>query len=107
MTMNKFDFFITPLAKDGIIQTLNYIENNLGNLKATNDLYKKIENGIQQICLFPFAQNTCEEYLILDKNIRHLIIDNYILIYEIIEEKKQINILGFKYAKMNLLNLKI
>ena len=45
--------------------------------------------------------------MIDDENIRHTTIDNYVLIYEISDETKQINILRFVYAKKNLINIAV
>ena len=42
-----------------------------------------------------------------DENIRHVLIDNYVLIYEIKEQAKQINILRFRYTRMDLTQLQL
>jgi len=65
-------------------EALSYITNNLCNLKAAKDLY-----------------------LVTDENIRKIIINNFVLIYEIKQEIKEIDVLRFRYAKMDLRNLKV
>lgn len=65
------------------------------------------EQAIQNICSFPYSYPDCTYYLIGDENIRHAIIENYVLIYEVKDEEKQINILRFRYTRMNLTKLVI
>lgn len=104
MQANNFSYFLTPIAKIDIEQTLDYIFNNLNNAKAANDLLNKILDAIDQICKFPYAQSSCINYLIDNENFRRIFIDNYVLIYEIKADTNSIIILRFKYAKMDLAN---
>lgn len=46
-------------------------------------------------------------FLITDENIRHILIENYVLIYEIVEDEMCVRILRFRYAKMDLSKLTI
>lgn len=46
-------------------------------------------------------------FLITDENIRYILIENYVLIYEIAEDEKCVRILRFRYAKMDLSKLTI
>lgn len=104
---NKYTFRLTPLAEQDIDSALGYIAENLCNAKAASDLYLEIENAIDSICAFPRSSSDCLCYLIQDENIRHVLIDNYILIYEIVDELKEIRILRFRYSKMNLKNIEL
>lgn len=105
--MPKYNYNFTPLAEEDIDSVLSYISEQLLNKKAANDLFSKIEKAIENICEFPYSFADCSYYLITDINIRHANIDNYVLIYEVLEETKQINFLRFRYAKMNLSNMNI
>lgn len=104
---NKYTFRLTPLAEQDIDSALNYIAENLCNAKAAADLYLQIESAIDTICTFPRSSSDCLCYLVQDENIRHVPIDNYILIYEIVDELKEIRILRFRYSKMNLKNVEL
>ncbi|MCM1130160.1 MAG: type II toxin-antitoxin system RelE/ParE family toxin [Roseburia sp.] len=99
---NKFTFKITPLAESDIDLTLSYIAIHLCNEKAASNLYLKIEETIEMVCMFPFSSADCKCFLISDENIRHVPIDNYCLIYEIKEEEKRLDILRFCFSKMDL-----
>ena len=102
METNNLTYNLTIAAKEDIELTLDYISQNLNNKKAANDMLDKIFEAINQICRFPYAQTTCADYLIFNDNFRRIFIDNYVLIYEIKQEQKSINILRFLYAKMNI-----
>ena len=104
---NKFSYYLTPLAEQDIDSALNYIAKNLCNAKAAADLYLEIESAIDTICAFPRSSSDCLCFLIHDENIRHVPIDNYVLIYEIVDELKEIRILRFRYSKMNLKNVEL
>lgn len=99
---NNYTFKMTPLAESDIDSALTYIMVKLCNEKAASDLYFKIEKAIENVCMFPFASTDCKCFLIADENIRHVPIDNYCLVYEIKEEEGRIDILRFRFAKMDL-----
>ncbi len=81
---------------------LNYISQNLCNPKAAADLYFEIDSAIHRICAFPRSSSDCLCYLIQDENIRHVPVDRYVLIYEIVDELKEIRILRFRYSGMDI-----
>ncbi len=98
---------MTPLAESDIDSALDYIANQLCNGQAASDLFVKIENAIENICTFPYSSADCTYFLVNDESIRHVLIDNYVMIYEIKEQEKQINILRFHYTRMDLTRLKL
>ena len=104
---SKFQYRFTPLALTDIEETLSYITQDLANPLAAKNLYMQIEKAIEQICIFPYAHADCSHYMIVDKNIRHIKIGNYLLFYEIKEQIKTLHILRFRYAKMNFEEMNI
>ena len=102
-----FNYKFTPLAVEDIDSALTYISAQLLNKKAATDLLTEIGKTIERICEFPYSFADCSYFLITNDKIRHAIINNYVLVYEISEENNQINILRFRYAKMNLLKMNI
>lgn len=81
---------------------MSYISEQLANPGAASKLYGEIEKAILNILDFPMAYPDCRYYLISDKNIRHIVVDHYILIYEVVEEEKDIRLLRFLYSGMNI-----
>ena len=77
----KYKFFFTPLALSDIDETLAYISDNLANPIAAGNLLSQIEETIHRICEFPFACADCSLFMIQDKNIHHVPVGNYLLIY--------------------------
>lgn len=104
---NKYRYKFTELAEEDIELVLEYISQQLCNQKAASDLLEKIGQAIDKICLFPYSFCDCTHFLVSDEKIRHAIIENYVLIYEIKDEDRQINILRFRYARMDLTKLGI
>ena len=99
---NKYTYSFTPLAEQDVDAVLEYISEKLHNVKAANDLLDNIEEAIEKACVLPYGFPDCGIYFISDEQIRHVPIDNYVLIYEIDEDKKRLIILRFRYAKMDL-----
>ncbi|MCH5158936.1 MAG: type II toxin-antitoxin system RelE/ParE family toxin [Clostridiales bacterium] len=99
---NKYGFRFTPLAESDIDSALSYISITLCNGQAALKLLSDIEKTITTICEFPYSFADCKRFLVQDENIRHVSIDNYVFIYEIREQEKQLNILRFLYSRMDL-----
>ena len=98
---SKYSFRLTPLAEQDIDGVLAYISETLCNGKAAIDLLNEIERTIGTICEFPYSAADCRIFLVTDEHIRHVLIDNYVLIYEINEAEKSIDILRFRYTRMD------
>lgn len=98
---DKYTYRLTPLAESDIDSALEYIAESLCNPKAASDLYMKLERAIDTVCDFPYSSADCRRFLIQDESIRHVPVDNYVLIYEIEDELKEIRILRFRFSKMN------
>ncbi len=105
--VSKYDYKLTPLAEQEVDAALVYISETLCNGKAAIDLLDKIEGVIETICEFPYSATDCKSFLVADENIRHIIVGNYALIYEINENEDSINILRFCYTRMDLGKLKL
>ena len=86
---------------------MKYISTQLCNAKAAAELLSKMDKIIENICLFPYAYPDCTYFFIGDENIRHALVDNYVLIYEVKVDEKQINILRFRYTRMDLTEVEI
>ena len=101
----KYNFHLTPLAEQDMETALAYITETLCNRKAAIDLLDKIEHAIETIREFPYSAADCKSFLVTNDTIRHILVDNYVLIYEINEDEKNINILRFRYTRMDLSKL--
>lgn len=102
---NKYSFKLTPLADADMDEAALYISENLHNPKAALDLLGAIDEAIEQICTFPYAQPDCTCFLITNAEFRHIQVNNYTLVYRIKEDTKTLHILFFRYAKMDLIRI--
>lgn len=93
-----YRYKLTPLAVSDMDDALNYISGKLLNPSAADKLYHGIQQEIIRICDNPYAFPNCSCYLIADENIRHSIVRNYILIYEVSQAGEMIKILRFLYG---------
>jgi len=96
-----YSYDLTELVINDIDETLNYIINKLYNKKAARDLLEEIEKTIANICMFPNSYPDCKYYFIRDESVRHAVINNYILVYKICENK--IVFIRFKHSKQDKL----
>lgn len=101
---NNFRYFLTPLALQDIDETLGYISGELHNPQAAAALLDSLEQTMERICTYPYAYPDCSLFFIQDAHIRHAPVGNYLVVYEIDEEKQKINVLRFRYAKTDLKN---
>ncbi len=101
----KYSFQLTPIAEREIDSALSYISELLSNGKAALDLLDKIQHAIETICEFPYSSADCRLFLVTDEKIRHIPVDNYVMIYEINEEIRCVNILRFCFTRMDLSRL--
>lgn len=96
---SKYSFSITPLALKDLDEALAYISEQLSNPQAAMGLLDDVEHTLSGVCDFPYAFSDCSVYLIDDKNIRHAMVKNYVLVFEIKEEERAIVVLRFRYAR--------
>ena len=59
------------------------------------------------ICDSPYSSPNCSYYLIDDENIRHCVVGNYILIYEISQSKIVIKVLRVLYGGRDISHMGI
>lgn len=104
MDTNTYEIILTDIAKEELDEIYEYISKNLFAKKAANDLMNKIENSILLLETNPFS---CVEVSIKPHNelYRKLIVDNYIILYQIEEDYKQVVIYRALYGKRDYLNI--
>jgi toxin ParE1/3/4 len=100
--MNKrYEIFIYPKAEKDMEDIFQYVCNELGSPKAARDIINKFENALDNISLFSDSCPYTNNEAIIDKEIRKLIIDNYIVFYKADKENRQINVIRVIYGMRN------
>ncbi len=101
-TKHNYQIIWSPDFYKELTKVCNYISYTLNEYVIANNIYSKIINSILELKNFP---EKCPRILndITNRNLRRLIIDKYIIIYEFKLELNQINILHIFYYKQNYL----
>lgn len=99
---NKYGFSFTPLALQDLDDALACISEELSNPQAATELLNEVEHTLASVYEFPYAFSDCSVYLISDQNIRHAMVKNYVLVFEINEEENKIIVLRFRYARADM-----
>ncbi len=104
MDTNKYELVLTDMAKEELNEIYDYISSHLQATNAAKKLMEKIENNFLLLEQNPYS---CVEVTIKPHNdiYRRLVIDNYIALYEIIEDKKQVVIYRVIYGKRDYLKI--
>lgn len=98
----EFNYRLSKKAEEDLDNIISYIAVELSNKKAATDFIKKLQNSIEQVCLFPESGAPVNNDLIFDIDIRKKIIGNYIMYYLPDLSKKTIYIVRIVYSKKNM-----
>lgn len=101
----KYKIIIEKYAQKDIESIYNYICNNLVNKDEAIKLLNKINEKFDQIALFPKSASLINNDYVKNKNIRKLLIDNYIAFYEVDDTNKEIRIIRIMYGMQNYIDV--
>lgn len=105
MDLKRYEKLILPEAENDIYEILDYIVYELKNPTAAKNLYLKIKEAIDRVSLFPYAMPTIKNEVIANGNeYRRLDVENYVLIYKIMEAEKQIRIMAVFYGPSDVVS---
>lgn len=102
---NKYTFNFSPSALEDFNNSLNYIEFELCNKKASEDLANKIFNAIDNVREFPNSGLQVDNEFILDQSLRRILVGNYKIFYRIEEDIKSIIIVRIIHSLMDNENI--
>lgn len=101
----KYNIIIEKYAQKDLESIYNYICNNLVNKEAAIKLLNKINEKFDSIALFPKSAPLIINNYVKNKNIRKLLIDNYIAFYEVDDIKNEIRIIRIMYGMQNYIDV--
>ena len=104
MDTNSYEIILTDIAKEELEYIYEYISETLYANEAANNLMNKIEKSVLLLEQNPYA---CVEVCIKPhkETYRKLIVDNYIVLYQIEENYKQVVIYRVIYGKRDYINI--
>ena len=104
MDTDNYEVILTDVAKEDLEEIYEYISEHLLEILAANRLMEKIEQKILRLEQNPYS---CVEVHIKPHNevYRKLVIDNYIVLYEVDENYKQVVVYRIIYGKTDYLKI--
>ena len=95
---------ISETFLEQITNILDYMDNELNELEASNKIRKMIRESFNRISIFPKSYPKIEKRDRSNRYYRKIIIYNYVILYTIIEEDRIIFISNIYYQKRDYLN---
>ncbi len=104
MTIDNYTAVILPQAEKDITEILDYITTEFSNSMAARNLWVDIKEAIGRAKMFPYAMPLLKnERITLGKEYKRLDVNNYVVIYKVVEELKQIRIFAVFYGPSNVM----
>ncbi len=101
----KYGLVVYPKAAEDIESIFRYISVELENPTAAGKFIDKFYTKLENIRYFPKSMPQISNVAVKNKNLRKLVIDNYILFYNINETQRVIEVVRVLYGMMNWQNL--
>ena len=102
--MNKYNIKTTKAFEEELLDIYRYIADNLQEPKIANEKYKKIKNKILSLQYLPERYSRIFKSKFKNRNLRKLLINNFVIIYEVRNDTYQIFILHIFNKNQNYLN---
>lgn len=97
----KYEIEFTEDARDEIKEIYRYISENLVAEKAAMDLMRKMKNAILNLAESPELYMKIERKYNGKRDFRRIVIDNYVVLYNIDSDKKKVYIAHMYYGRKN------
>ena len=96
-----YEIEFTQNAKDEIEEIYKYISENLKNRDAAKRLMKKMRDNIMNLNKNPKIYMKVETKRKIRKEFRRMVVNNYVILYTVDEERKKVYISHMYYGKRN------
>lgn len=97
--MTKYKVIYSQKAYRDLVNIYNYILINSLNPKIANKLIGEIKEAIESLDILPFRHELIETSIIDFKDIRKLLVKNYIVLYRVDEVAKSVYIVRIVSCK--------
>ena len=95
----------TQAAHNDLVSIYDYIAHDLLEPIVAGNLINNIKNAIYSLSTFPWRHQKCELLQAQKEERRQFAVNGYIVIYEIDEHNKTVNIIRIVCEKRNLTNM--
>lgn len=105
MSMKKYKITWSPKAHNDLQNIHFYIKYYLKEKTTANNVVKKLLNSISNLSYSPEKYIKIQYFDNKKKNIRKMLVDNYLVIYEVNNKFEQVFILHIFHCSQNYFNL--
>ncbi len=98
---NEFELLISPRAAEDFESIFDYVSIELCNGTAANSLVDEFQKALERVCFMPESCPRVNNEYVNDKNLRKLLVNNYIIFYKINEENQSVEVIRVLYGMMN------
>lgn len=98
--MYKLEFL--SIAKNDLLEIVQYIGNELQNPVAAERLVEKMIAAVEELCQFPYAHQVYIPIKPLENEYRRVLVGHYFLFYTVDETKKTVTVMRVIYATRDL-----
>ncbi len=99
--MDKYSVKLYARASRDIEEIYKYIANNLSEPLAAANIIDNFEKAILNLESFPERGSIRKNGIYAGKNYRQLFVKNYVIIYKVLSELKEVHIVTVRYAPSN------
>ena len=103
----EYSYKFTENAENDLDEIIRYIREKLFNPSAAVSFFKRVFESIDNLRKFPLSGMLVENEFLPNKDIRKVVIDNYIMYYLAGEAKREIIIVRIIYGKRNLEKIRL
>lgn len=100
-----YKLLISELAHDDLDGIVSYIAVELVNPIAAANFIKEVEKCYGYLKNTPFMYEQCRDPNLKNQNYRRAPINNYVLLYKVVEDDKVVNIYRIFYGGQDYINL--
>ncbi len=101
-TLNKYTILLLPRAYHDLDDIYAYICNGILEPKIAKKQIGRIWEALNSLSIFPYSHQDRFFGKYANKGYKQLKVDNYLTIYSINEEKKEVRIVTIQYVKRNI-----
>ena len=96
---SEYGYRFTERAETDLSAILQYISEDLSNPSAATAFGRKVFENIDAVRRFPQSGMVVDNPFLTDKDVRRVLIDNYILYYKAVDSEKIIYIIRIVYGE--------
>ena len=101
-TLNKYVVYLTKKAICDLDNIYHYIPSEILEPTIAIKQIDRIDEGISSLSMFPYSHQDRLVGKYANKGYKQFTVDNYIVIYRIVEEERKVIVVTIQYSKRNI-----